>query len=229
MPSTLARPSPPSLLPTRPPPPALNSIPLALPLSNLAAGPQLVTTSLPGFMSKLKRLRLAASGADTCFVTHTSRSDIIQALLGHRAMYDSLERQTKEPPFAGGLILTGSSLHDPLDDFAHDYIKLAKMPVLRSNLSTAHTLQAVKAITPKMRATDGERVRSIIDLYAPHLRDGLQRLVGGSASEAVHRQTHGRAQAPAHAPDPMPGDAGATAPAMTPAQGRAVQTSLSAG
>eukprot|EP00326_Haptolina_ericina_P019484 CAMPEP_0181186340 /NCGR_PEP_ID=MMETSP1096-20121128/9982_1 /TAXON_ID=156174 ORGANISM="Chrysochromulina ericina, Strain CCMP281" /NCGR_SAMPLE_ID=MMETSP1096 /ASSEMBLY_ACC=CAM_ASM_000453 /LENGTH=223 /DNA_ID=CAMNT_0023275231 /DNA_START=119 /DNA_END=790 /DNA_ORIENTATION=+ len=157
---------------------------------------QLVTASLERFMGKLS---LSARGnrsgggkeggseaptrtmqdmEDTCFITHASRADIIQGLLGHRALVDSFERRMSIPAFGGGLVIAGSDEHR-LEPFVEQYIGMAKMPVLRSYLPTTDTLATIKKLTPKMQADDEERIRQVIELYSPFLDDAITRIVGG--------------------------------------------------
>jgi len=117
------------------------------------------------------------SGGDAgspCFVTHISRSDIIHGLLGHQAVMQS--RGTA--PFEGGLILAGSKDERP-QPFVEDYIRAATIPILRSNLPVTQTLSAIKDLKPKMQAEDGQRVRQVIDLYAPYLDEAVERLLHG--------------------------------------------------
>jgi hypothetical protein len=65
---------------------------------------ELVTTSLRRFMENLSSRRAAFS--QTCFITHASRNDIILGLLSHAA-----ENAESDPPFEGGLLLTGKHLY----------------------------------------------------------------------------------------------------------------------
>ena len=83
----------------------------------------------------------ASMEAPVCFVTHTSRSDIIQGLLGHRAIVEAAGEDY--PSFGGGLIIAGSTDHQP-SVFIEEYIRTANFPILRSNLPMTQTLAAIK-------------------------------------------------------------------------------------
>ena len=48
---------------------------------------------------------------------------------------------------------------------------------LRSNMPMTQTLAAIKDLTPKMQAEDGQRVRHVIGLYGPHLEEAVARIV----------------------------------------------------
>ena len=145
---------------------------------------ELVTTSLERFMNKLIAVSRDASPSDesrrsVCFVTHTSRSDIIQGLLGHRTLIELTDRQRATTSVGGGLILAGTSNQEHgRAPYIDEYIRMASIPVLRSNLPMSQTLAAIKGLKPKMRADDEERVRHVIDLYAPYLEDAVRALVG---------------------------------------------------
>ena len=119
-----------------------------------------------------------AAGGD-CYVTHVSRADIIQGLLGHHALLSS-KRPAPEAGshFGGGLIIAGSS-DEQAQPFIDELVRMASFPVLRSNLSMTETLAAIKDLRPKMQADDNERVRQVIELYSPHLQDATERLVEG--------------------------------------------------
>ena len=112
-------------------------------------------------------------GGGDCYVTHVSRADIIQGLLGHHAM-----RASAGSHLGGGLIIAGSS-DEQAQPFIDELVRMASFPVLRSNLSMTETLAAIKDLRPKMQADDNERVRQVIELYSPHLQDATERLVEG--------------------------------------------------
>ena len=150
---------------------------------------ELVTSSLARYMQKLvgacntdgsteyerfSGLPAGNSGGESrsvCYVTHISRSDIIQGLLGHRAM---LATQREEHAMAGGcregggLIIAGSSDHQ-MEPFVQEYIKMARMPVLRSYMDVTKTMSAIRNLTPKMQAEDSQRVQNVIQVYERHL------------------------------------------------------------
>lgn len=110
---------------------------------------ELITTSLERFMGKLLDLEKSSAWeqAPICFVTHSSRSDVISGLLGHRAIVESIDQY---PSFGGGLIIAGSADHR-LGSFVEEYIRMAKFLILRSNLRMTQTLAAIKDLTPKMQ------------------------------------------------------------------------------
>jgi len=135
---------------------------------------KLVSASLERFMGSESLVHSGGDAGSPCFVTHISRSDIIHGLLGHQAVMQS--RGTA--PFEGGLILAGSKDERP-QPFVEDYIRAATIPILRSNLPVTQTLSAIKDLKPKMQAEDGQRVRQVIDLYAPYLDEAVERLLHG--------------------------------------------------
>jgi len=130
-------------------------------------------------MAKLIEAGKAASEQEespgsVCFITHTSRSDIVMALLGHQLMETGGDMS--RPSFVGGLIIAGTEGRR-VEPFVENYIRSANMPVLRSNLPITRTMSEIKNLTPKMQADDEQRVRHVIDLYAPHLEHAVERLL----------------------------------------------------
>jgi len=146
---------------------------------------ELVTTSLERFMTRLhEAAKAAASGGlddgagRVCFVTHTSRSDIIQGILGYQLVET---RQDPTNSFIGGLLLAGATDRQ-FPPFIDGYLKRTSMPVLRSNRAMTQTMADIKNFTPKMQADDEQRVKHVIDLYAPYLEGAVAHLLTGRSS-----------------------------------------------
>jgi len=149
---------------------------------------ELVTSSLERYMQKLVGTGKEGcteferftgnkpesdSGLQVGFITHISRSDIIQGLLGHRALVAAQEAQPRpqaqpRPHAGGGLIIAGAIEHTP-EPFLVEYIRASSIPVMRSYMDVTKTMTAVRNLTPKMQAEDAQRVQNVIGLYEPHL------------------------------------------------------------
>jgi len=131
---------------------------------------ELAAASLERFMCSPALAVEAADPESVCFITHITRSDIIQGLMMHQAM-----AVARGAPGIGGLILAGAEQERP-QLFLNEHLRSASFPILRSNLPLTETMAAIKDLRPKMQADDKSRVSRIIQLYAPYLGEAVERL-----------------------------------------------------
>jgi len=122
---------------------------------------ELVTTSLERFMELLngkRNVRLEG----TCFITHSSRVDLIMGLITH------INSKVTSNNYESGLILSG--INDAtLPKVAEDCIKHCKFPVLASKTTTAETMRLIANYTAKMDPKDPELVSSLMAQIEPHI------------------------------------------------------------
>lgn len=136
---------------------------------------ELVTTSLEKFLEKLHRMnsqshRREGDGLRTAFVTHRTRTDIIQSLLAFASKRGPSTMHGKDSElFRCGLVLSGDAQFDTFPTYMEELLKDANIPIVPSGLSSAKTIRAIDKFTPKLNANDTSRVKSVIDLYSPYI------------------------------------------------------------
>ena len=137
---------------------------------------EVVTSSLERMTEKVYRNMMACAdeGRDyrTAFITHRSRTDIIQGLLAIASRHGDIAGEAVEGAFRGALVLTGDERFDRMSAHLEPFLRESALPVVVSNLSTGKTVDAISSFTPKLNAKDTKRVSGVIDLYTPHIDIG---------------------------------------------------------
>lgn len=137
---------------------------------------EVVTSSLERMTEKVYRNMMACAeeGKEyrTAFITHRSRTDIIQGLLAIASRHGDVAGEAVEGTFRGALVLTGDGRYDRMSSHLEPFLQESALPVVVSNLSTAKTVDTISSFTPKLNAKDTRRVSSVIDLYTPHIDTG---------------------------------------------------------
>lgn len=119
---------------------------------------ELVTTSLRRLLEKIH----VDDHAETCFLAHRTRDDIVLGLLSHTTSH--LKK------FHAGLIMTGKrNPNNNINKDVLDYIVKSNMPVLDVDYTTSESIRMINGYTAKMCPNDTERVSSVISHYLPFI------------------------------------------------------------